>query len=250
MRIIKKHIPAWFPHDLIAPFLYLSGCSLLVTGLIVNSFFHIYLQALWWWLPWNIFLAGLPLFFAICVLWASHGKQRVRRLLILPCWVLWLFFYPNAPYMLTNLIHLNHFEFILPIKDYRLYHMFFGPPIQFSGDPAVWFVFLILIAGVAVGSGLGSLSLVMLQRHVAQERGVVWSWLLVAGISLLSGIGIWIGRILRFNSWDMVFRPFYLIRNIARQFNWDAFLLCILFAIMSAGAYLLLQVFLTKELRK
>ena len=230
MQIITKRIPSWFPHDLINPFLYLSGCSLLVTGLILTPFFHIYLQSLWWWLPWNILLAGLPLFFALCALWVSHGSKCILRLLTLPFWILWLLFYPNSPYMLTNLIHFSHFE---------LYSH--G---QFIGEPALWFRFLLLIAGVAIGCGLGLLSLIIVQRFVKERHGIVWSWLIVAGTSILSGIAIWIGRILRFNSWDILFRPLYLIHNVPAQFDASAFLICILFAIMCAGAYLLLRVFL------
>jgi len=132
--------------------------------------------------------------------------------------------------MLTNLIHLNRFQFY--------------SHGQFSADPATWFVFLILITGVATGCGFGLLSLVMLQRHIKQRHGAIWGCLLITTVSLSSGIAIWIGRILRFNSWDIVFRPFYLIRSIIAQFDLDAFLLCILFAIMSAGMYLLFRVFL------
>ncbi|MCW3491657.1 DUF1361 domain-containing protein [Dethiobacter alkaliphilus] len=232
MHIINENIPAWFPRDLINPFLYLISCSILVTGLFFIPFFDMYLQGHWWWLPWNIFLAWLPLFFALCLLWAVHGEQS--RLLIITCWGLWLFFYPNAPYMLTDLIHLNRFEFVIGT--------------QFSADPAVWFGFLHLVAGVAVGCGFGLLSLVMLQRYTERTRGAVWSWLLVAGTSLLSGIGIWIGRNLRFNSWDILFRPFHLLRNIASQFDRNAFLLCLLFTIMCAGAHLLVVSF-NKEVK-
>lgn len=231
-RNTAKHIPSWFPRDLINPLFYLSGCSLLVTWLILTPFSHVYLQALWVWLPWNIFLAWLPLFFALCVLWASHKNKRGLRLLTLPCWALFLFFYPNSPYMLTNLIHLNRFQFY--------------SHGQFSADPATWFVFLILITGVATGCGFGLLSLVMLQRHIKQKHGAIWGCLLITTVSLSSGIAIWIGRILRFNSWDIVFRPFFLIRNIIAQFDFDAFLLCVLFAIMSAGTYLLFRVFLNE----
>jgi len=96
--------------------------------------------------------------------------------------------------MLTNLIHLNRFQFYS-----------YG---QFSADPATWFVFLIFITGVA-GCGFGSLSLIMFQRHIKQKH-----------------------------------------RNIIAQFDLDAFLLCILFVIMSAGTYLLFRVFLNEELMR
>jgi len=128
--------------------------------------------------------------------------------------------------MVTNLIHLNRYEFL--------------NQGQFSGDPALWLAFLLLIAGIAVGCGFGSLSLIIVQRRIAATYGATWSWVAVAGASLLSGIAIWIGRVLRFNSWDILFQPFYLIHNVSAQLDWSALLTCMLFAIMSAGVYLLL----------
>lgn len=226
IQVIRKSTLAWLPLDLLSPFLYLSACSMLVTGLILTPSFHMYLQSLWWWLPWNIFLAGLPLFFALCALWVSH---RGSRLWAWPFWSLWLLFYPNSPYMLTNLIHLNRYEFLYQ-----------G---QFSGEPALWFVFLLLITGIAVGCGFGALSLIIVKRRIAATHGVTWSWVAVAGASLLSGMAIWIGRVLRFNTWDILFRPLCLINNVLAQFSWNAWLTCMLFAIMSAGVYLLVNVF-------
>jgi uncharacterized membrane protein len=187
----------------------------------------------WYYLPWNMLLAGAPLVFACGVLWLEHKK---RRLLALPLWLLWLFFYPNAPYILTDLIHL------------RNYH--FGAGGVFSSDPAAWFGFLHLCAGVAVGCCFGLVSLALLQRHVARKYGRARGWLLAACTSLLSGAGVWIGRCMRFNTWDIWHRPRYLLRGIVDQFDRNAFLLCLLFAAMSAGAYLLLRAFLPDELKQ
>jgi len=139
--------------------------------------------------------------------------------------------------MLTDLLHL------------RLYD-FGGGGGAFSADPAAWFGFLHLCAGVITGCCFGLFSLVLLQRHVACRYGGAHGWLLAAGTSLLSGVGIWIGRCMRFNSWDLVHRPLHLLRSIAARLDRDALLLCVLFAIMSAGAYLLLRVLLPQEAKK
>jgi uncharacterized membrane protein len=185
-------------------------------------------------MPWNMFLAWLPLMFALGILWASYeSKSKFRRFMALAFGGMWLFFYPNSPYMLTNFIHLNRYNFI---ADYG-----------YTANPSVWLGFLHLISGVGVGVAFGMLSLVMLQRLVAEKRGAVWGWLLVGGVSALSGVAIWIGRNLRFNSWDIAFRPFYLLRNIVEAFNINAFWLCVWFAIMSGGVYLLLRVFLQRN---
>jgi len=117
----------------------------------------------------------------------------------------------------------------------------------FSTDPAAWFWFLFLGAGVAVGCCYGLSSLALLHRHVARRHGKAYGWLLAAGTCLLSGAGIWIGRCIRFNSWDILHRPLHLLRSVIGQFDRNALLLCILFTAMSAGAYLLLRMFLPED---
>ena len=229
MCFLRGHCPPWFPKSLAAPLALLVGFAVIsgAAGVVFRS-----LLSFWWYyLPYNMFLAGLPLVFACGILWLSH---RRRRLLALPLWLLWFFFYPNAPYMLTDLLHL------------RLYD-FGGGGGTFSAAPAVWFGFLHLCTGVIAGCCLGLISLILLHRHITSQYGGTPGWLLAAGTSLLSGVGVWIGRCMRFNSWDILHRPLHLLRSIAAQLDRDALLLCLLFAIMNAGAYLLLRVLLPEE---
>lgn len=239
MQFIKKVMPSWFPVDLIKPLMLLSGCSLLIIVLFLSPFFHMKLQRLWW-LPWNLFLAWLPLFFALIVLRIDHGKKRIQQILVVPFLTMWFLFLPNAPYMLTNLVHLNRFEFytLRIISDQYI--------INYSEASGVWFVFLVLISSVAIGCGVGFLSLIIIQRHINEKHGVIWEWVMVTGSSLFSGVAIWIGIILKFRSWDFIFRPYYLLRNVIAEFSWNAFLLCIIYAIMSIVGYTLMRSFLNK----
>ncbi|HXE42438.1 MAG TPA: DUF1361 domain-containing protein, partial [Candidatus Baltobacteraceae bacterium] len=57
------------------------------------------------------------------------------------------------------------------------------------------------------GLVLGFISLYVMQSIVAQKFGHIASWLFIVGIAGLSGIGIFIGRFLRLNSWDILLRP-------------------------------------------
>jgi uncharacterized membrane protein len=65
---------------------------------------------------------------------------------------------------------------------------------------------LILLCALT-GLVLGFVSLYLMQTVVAQMVGRATSWLFVAGVAVLSGFGIYLGRFLRFNSWDVLFRP-------------------------------------------
>jgi len=77
---------------------------------------------------------------------------------------------------------------------------------------------LILLCAVT-GLVLGFVSLYLMQSVVERMFGRPASWLFVAAVATLSGFGIYLGRFLRFNSWDVVFRPVQLCRGIG---NWVA----------------------------
>jgi len=223
MGFIKKYTPAWFPADLVIPLLFLNICAFVILLIPLNLY----------WMQWNLFLAWLPLLFSVFILWTSHGKKGIRRLVAMPLWLLWLFFFPNAPYMLTDLIHLNGYRF--------------NNGGRFTDDYHIWFSFLHIIAGVAIGCILGVLSLIMLQRYIEKEFGVKQGWLLVGGVSVLSGVAIWLGRVLRFNSWDIVFNPIGLLQSIMRRLDAGAFYMCVIFAVMTAGAYMMIKMFIPRK---
>lgn len=133
-------------------------------------------------LTWNLFLAWIPFVLSLCVA-AVHGRGGPRPLL----WVLgaaWLLFLPNAPYILTDFIHLGTVG---------------GAPLWF--DTALIGTFA--VAGLALG--LGSLLVV---HHVVEARaGRVVGWAVAVSSLVLSAIGIYLGRFPRFNSWDIVTDP-------------------------------------------
>ncbi len=66
---------------------------------------------------------------------------------------------------------------------------------------------------------LGFVSLYLMQSVVERMLGRPASWLFIAAVAALSGFGIYLGRFMRFNSWDILFRPIQLYRGIG---NWVA----------------------------
>jgi uncharacterized membrane protein len=140
-------------------------------------------------LVWNLFLAWLPLVFALLAGEAhragSGSKWRFRGLAIA-----WLLFFPNAPYIFTDLIHLT-----------RIYSRF-------------WVDLVLILAFALTGWVVGFLSLFLMQMLVRRVLGRIASWLFIAVVAGLSGFGIYVGRFLGFNSWDVVFQPVALCRGI------------------------------------
>jgi len=141
-------------------------------------------------LVWNLFLAWIPFACAIWVLVMDRIWPAMRWMLLAPS-CLWLLFFPNAPYIVTDFIHLQRIE-----------------PL------AMWFDISLLMLFAWTGCFLGVTSLQMMQSVVRRRIGRVWSWIFVIATLVLSGVGVYIGRYLRFNSWDILLRPGRLIGNI------------------------------------
>ncbi len=169
-------------------------------------------------LVWNLFLAWLPLIFAYLTLRAFPH----RRLTALLFAVSWLLFLPNAPYLVTDLMHLHR-----------------------SGDNLILYDAVMLFTLALSGLMLGAVSLRWMELAVARRFGP-WSGrsfvLIVLG---LTGFGIYLGRFLRWNSWDLITNPLSLLQDILPHFMypveyWRTWAMTLLFALSLSFVYWLL----------
>ena len=136
-------------------------------------------------LVWNLFLAWLPL--GMSYLASSFSKKRRYIALTLPiAAILWLLFFPNAPYIVTDLFHLRHPRENVPI----------------------WYDTLLINWFAWTGVLLGVFSLFMMHDIVRRSFGRIIGWLFVLSVGTLCGVGIYIGRFLRWNSWDVLLNPY------------------------------------------
>ncbi len=131
-------------------------------------------------LVWNLFLAWVPLAFAVAAYARSRrGVDPVVAALLVP----WLLFFPNAPYLLTDFIHLQ------------------------EGPAPLWYDALMLSAFAWTGLLLGFASLYLVQMVLRSAFGAAVGWLGVFGALALGSIGVYIGRFVRLNSWDVLLHP-------------------------------------------
>jgi uncharacterized membrane protein len=142
-------------------------------------------------LLWNLFLAWLPLVFSLltCRLAATRGLRDWR---FGAAAAAWLIFFPNAPYIFTDVVH-------LPLSFWAHY----------------WVDLAVILTCAITGLVLGFLSLFLLQSLVASRWGRTASWGFVGAASALSGFGVFLGRFLRFNSWDVFAQPSRLYHSVS-----------------------------------
>lgn len=141
-------------------------------------------------LLWNLILAWLPLALAYTAS-SFAARRRFVALTVPAAAALWLLFFPNAPYILTDLFHLG----------------------RASGGIPLWFDALLINWFAWTGVLLGVISLFMMHDIVRRAFGRVTGWLFVLTVGALCGVGIYIGRFLRWNSWDILIDPFGRLRE-------------------------------------
>ena len=135
-------------------------------------------------LIWNLFLAWIP--FLISYFAYTLTLRRWWIYIAIPLTaLLWLIFFPNAPYMLTDFQHLA----------------------TTAADLPVWYDVMMLTWFAFTGLLLGMVSLFLMQEIIRREFGRWAGWAFVALVAALSSAGVYMGRFLRWNSWDILRDP-------------------------------------------
>lgn len=180
-------------------------------------------------LIWNIFLAWIPLALAM------YTKQSKSKWLATASFLAWLVFFPNSHYILTDIFHLR----VRP-----------GIPL--------WYDLMLLLITSWTGAMLGFLSLMEIHQMLRKRFSNGVTWLGIATILGLESFGIYMGRYIRFNSWDILTNPMGLIQWMLDVFihpfqNKSVYKFTLLFALFLMLSYVFLFVLVrpkVKELEK
>ena len=190
-----------------------------VLSVILNIRFDFWIYR---WFPGNILLAGIPLVLSILLI---EAKKRSNKIVYAIVFLLWLLFFPNAPYMITDIMHISALG------------LYGG-----SREIAAWIGLFYIATSALLGPIVGLLALDNAVKSISRRAPAIVT---VAAASLLSGYAMYIGRFLRFNSWDLL-RSATLIKILIKDFDLFAAqfsLLAAFFVLMSYVAF----VFLTKR---
>lgn len=171
---------------------------LLATGFCVALGIHLRNETgrnIYRYLNWDIFLGWVPIGLALLI----DGVMKLRRswirnVLVLGTGIVWLLFYPNSVYLVTDTLHpFVHYE--APAGQRFLFQLEF------------WYHLFLFFVAAILGLGLGTYSLSSIQQLVREHYGVVRSWIFAHIVLILSSIGIYIGRFIRWNSWNAITHP-------------------------------------------
>ncbi|HEX6179316.1 MAG TPA: DUF1361 domain-containing protein [Thermoanaerobaculia bacterium] len=179
-------------------------------------------------LPWNLFLAAVPAVAADI----TKRVHDVRGSVVVQTigFVVWILFLPNAPYLITDFIHLKE-----------------------RPEMPLWYDIALLTSAVGVGLLLAYSSVADMQHVLTRRFNSALSWVVIAIALLVCGFGIYLGRFLRWNSWDVWSNPRQLFADIlARVTNPDTRVLGVtaIYGTALLLGYVALRVFAVTTVRR
>ena len=212
---------------------------------------------------WNVFLAALPLVFARGVHKVVEKPEGVKskRFKAVLLSLLWFFFFPNAPYLVTDFIHIRGERFFSDFSEVPLIQeqnpLMSYPPQSYPSTPSAenaaypadllaWLKLTDIGLGVFLGTMAGLASLYILHRLLLKRKKVLLAHGLVAVNCLISGYAIYIGRFLRYNSWD-VLKPVKLLNSLMSNINLFTLQFSLLFAGYIFAAYWIFYAFMNSS---
>jgi len=146
-------------------------------------------------ISWNLLLSFIP-FFVSSILILLKYKNKLKDWLIIILGVIWLLFLPNAPYLVTDLMHIGVVRAVPALYDS---------------------IFLFSSASVGIMFGLYSVSQMKEILNFRFSRKITSIILFI--VMLLTSFGMYLGRFLRFNSWDVFVNPSYIVDGVKEIFS-------------------------------
>lgn len=138
---------------------------------------------------WNLFLAGIPLLISR---WLIQTRKRNFQIMFFAAWLL---FFPNALYIMTDLIHLKE-----------------------RGSIPLWFDVTLIFSAAINGLIMADISLQTVELFLESKFNIQKTNLILFGCLFLGSFGVYIGRFLRWNSWDILANPFGLTYEVSEHF--------------------------------
>ncbi len=143
-------------------------------------------------LNWNLLLAILPCIISSYLVLHRHSINRYSFAALS---IAWLLLFPNSPYILTDLFHLHRHD----------------------GMPQ-WYDLIMILSFAWAGLLFGFMSLFQIEKILLEKCSAITTNIIVVSLLFMAAFGVYVGRFLRWNSWDIVSNPLTLGADIADRF--------------------------------
>jgi uncharacterized membrane protein len=167
-------------------FLLFVAAMLLMRITYANNFRYIFLM-------WNLFLAWIPFQISL-IISSSIKRNRWMKYFLLAAWLL---FFPNALYIITDLVHLGDGD----------------------GKVPLWFDAILLFTSSITSLVMAFVSLYNVEQFLLSNLKAKHVNKLIVACLFLGSFGVYLGRFLRWNSWDIVANPISLLFEVAIRFS-------------------------------
>ncbi|MES2847455.1 MAG: DUF1361 domain-containing protein [Bacteroidota bacterium] len=167
-------------------FLLFVAAMLLMRIAYANNFRYIFLM-------WNLFLAWVPFQISLVISSAKKPNRWMKYFLL----AAWLLFFPNALYIITDLLHLGNGDNKVPL----------------------WFDVILLFTSSIASLVMAFVSLYNVELFLRNNLKAKHINKLIVGCLFLGSFGVYLGRFLRWNSWDIVANPVSLLFEVAIRFS-------------------------------
>jgi uncharacterized membrane protein len=138
---------------------------------------------------WNAFLAFIPI--SITMFLEKYIQRKTNKLFLIFLFLVWLLFLPNSFYMVTDFIHIKN-----------------------SISKTIWFDITIIFSFALSGLIMGYYSLFQMKKIIQALSSSSITKYFIIFILLLSSFGVYLGRYLRWNSWDIIQHPLQVLKDI------------------------------------
>lgn len=206
-------------------FVFLSAITVVTLGLY-------YISADWLdqryfrFLIWNLFLGWIPFVFSSLTYGLGRLKGKGAVWIAIPSAMMWLLFFPNSSYIVTDLLHLTS----------RSSRYLSGSLAEFH----YWYDLMVVLMFVWAGLLIGFLSMYQIQEVIYDRLGRAASWIFVLGGTALGSYGVLLGRVYRLNSWDALTNRELLIRLMHESVSRPSLAFCMFFGTFLLTIYLTL----------
>ncbi len=142
-------------------------------------------------LNWNLFLAFLPW---LITKWINYKKIRNKILFALMI-ISWILLFPNSPYILTDLFHL-----------------------KIRASVPLWYDLIVILAYAWTGLMFGFVSLQYILKLLGEKIERKYVDIIAILFLFISAFGVYLGRYMRWNSWDIISNPFDIFHDVFDRF--------------------------------